>query len=204
MLGRQPVEQAIVDSMWIIMWTFLAVSLTMIVVAVVDVPFQMWNHKRQLRMTRQEVKQEHKDTDGSPELKQRIRRTQHEMAAQRMMQDVPKADVVITNPTHFAVAVKYKHGESRAPVVVAKGADLVAFEIRRVATEHHVPLLRAPALARAIYFTTDLDAEIPEGLYTAVAQVLAYVYQLRDPGRRSPPPLKVNDLPIPDDLRHDD
>lgn len=203
-LGRQPVEQAVIDSLWIIMWTFFFVSLTTTVVALVDVPFQKWNHVRQLRMTRQEVRQEHKDTDGSPELKQRIRRTQQEMAFKRMMEEVPKADVIITNPTHFSVAVRYEHGATRAPKVVAKGADFVAFEIRRVAQEHDVPLLRAPSLARAIYFTTDLDKEIPEGLYTAVAQVLAYVYQLRDPKRRSPVPLKVNNLPIPDELRHDD
>ncbi|HJW81772.1 MAG TPA: EscU/YscU/HrcU family type III secretion system export apparatus switch protein, partial [Acidiferrobacterales bacterium] len=157
---------------------------------------------RQLRMTRQEVRDEMKESDGKPEVKQQIRRLQRELAQRRMMQEVPKADVIVTNPTHFAVALRYDAGKMRAPRVVAKGADLIARHIREVGSEHRVPVFEAPPLARALFYSTELDQEIPEGLYLAVAQVLAYVMQLRDP-RPGAAPAAPGDLPIPPDLRRD-
>jgi flagellar biosynthetic protein FlhB len=202
-LGMEPVEEAIAHAGSLVTWTFLAVSLSTILIAVIDVPFQLWNHKRQLKMTKQEVKQESKETHGSPEVKGRIRRAQMDMAMRRMMAEVPKADVIITNPTHFAVAVKYDQDNMRAPVVVAKGADYVAFEIRRIAQEHNVPILSAPPLARAIYHTTEIDSEIPEGLYLAVARVLAYIFHLRRTASGvNPGEFEKVDLPIPEDFRH--
>lgn len=204
-LGMEPVNQAIAHSGELIFWGLLAVSSSVILIAVFDVPFQLWNHKRQLKMTKQEVKQENKDTDGSPELKGRIRRTQMDMAMRRMMEAVPEADVVITNPSHFSVAIKYDQAKMRAPIVVAKGADLVAFEIRKVAQGNNVPLMSSPALARALFFTTELDDEVPEGLYLAVARVLAYVYHLRQQfgGAYQRTDLEMDDLPIPDDMQFD-
>jgi len=201
----EPVDEAIAHAGSLIVWTFLAVSLSTILIAAVDVPFQLWNHKRQLKMTKQEVKQENKETHGSPEVKGRIRRMQMDLAMKRMMAAVPKADVVITNPTHFAVAVKYDQKKMRAPVVVAKGADLVAAEIRRIAQESNVPVLSAPPLARAIYHTTEIDGEIPEGLYLAVARVLAYIFHLRRTASRvNSGDLEMTDLQIPEDMQYDE
>jgi len=203
-LGLEPVKKAIAHSGELIFWGFLAVSASLILIAAVDVPFQLWNHKRQLKMTKQEVKNENKDTDGSPELKGRIRQTQMAIAARRMMEAVPDADVVITNPTHFSVAIKYEQENMRAPIVVAKGADQIAFQIRNIAKESNVPIMSSPALARAVFFTTEIDDEIPEGLYLAIARVLAYVFQLRDQfssGR--PDAFDPDDLPIPEDMQFD-
>ena len=137
-------------------------------------------------MTRQEVRDEHKEHDGSPQTKQRIRQMQQAQARRRMMHKVPTADVVIVNPTHFAVALKYEPKSMRAPQVVAKGADLVAQNIRRIAEEHRVPIFESPRLARALYRSTDLNREIPAGLYMAVAQVLSYIFRVRtlNPDRR--------------------
>ncbi len=203
-LAREPLEQAIEHGSLMVVWVFLLVSLTMILIAVVDVPFQAWNHRKQLKMTKQEVKQENKDTEGSPELKSRIRQTQMEVMIRRMMQAVPEADVVITNPTHFSVAIKYDQDKMRAPIVVAKGADFVAFEIRRIAQENNVPILSAPPLARAIYHTTELDQEIPEGLYLAVAQVLAFVFHLRQkPGKSGSSEINMPNVEVPDDMHYD-
>ncbi|MFC1750702.1 flagellar biosynthesis protein FlhB [Pseudomonadota bacterium] len=203
-LGHESVEQAIAHAGTLVLWAFLAVSLSTILIAVIDVPFQMWNHKRQLKMTRQEVKQENKETDGSPEVKQRIRQAQYDLAMRRMMEAIPEADVVITNPTHFSVAVKYDQENMRAPIVVAKGADYVAFEIRRIAVENNVPILSSPPLARSIYHTTEVDDEIPEGLYIAVARVLAYIFHLRKTtsGVYDTGDLEMDDLPIPDEMRY--
>jgi len=159
----------------------LILSATMLVIVIVDVPFELWNFNRQLRMTRQEVKEEMKETDGRPEVKQRIRQLQREMSQRRMMEDVPTADVVITNPTHVSVALSYAD-RSGAPKVVAKGRDFVALRIREVAIRHDVPLFEAPPLARALYATTEVGNEIPGDLYLAVARVLAYLYQLRRSG----------------------
>ncbi len=179
--------------------TFLVVSLATVIVAAIDVPFQLWQHGRQLRMSRQELKDEMKETDGSPEMKSRIRSLQQEVARRRMMEEVPKADVIITNPEHYAVALKFDPDRMAAPLVVAKGVDEVAANIRAVGDEHNVMRFAAPPLARALYYTTKLNHEIPAGLYVAVARVLAYVFQLRDGVVNVPLP---TDLPIPDEYVH--
>lgn len=197
-LGKLSLEHAMASSVQSLAWVFLWASLPMILVAAIDAPYQVWSFNKQLRMTRDEIKKEHKETDGSPEIKRKVRQIQQQIAMQRMMQKVPQADVVITNPTHFSVAIKYDQKKMRAPIVIAKGADLVAFEIRRIAQGADVPILSAPPLARAIYHHTELDQEIPEGLYVAVAQVLAYIYHLKKTGFRSPK-RELHDLPIPDE-----
>ncbi|GAA0705413.1 flagellar biosynthesis protein FlhB [Dyella marensis] len=145
----------------------------------IDAAYQRYDHGRRLRMTKQELRDENKESEGNPELKGRIRQVQHQLARRRMMQELPKADVVVTNPTHFAVALKYDESRMRAPRVVAKGADVLAMQIRQVAAGHRIPMVEAPPLARALYATTELGREIPAALYVAVAQVLAYVFQLR-------------------------
>jgi flagellar biosynthetic protein FlhB len=158
---------------------FLTIVGALGVVAALDGPYQMWHYANKLKMTRQEVIQESKESDGNPQIKGKIRQMQREMARSRMMAAVPTADVVVTNPTHFAVALKYADGQRGAPQVVAKGADEVAAKIREIAKENKVALLEAPPLARALYKHTDIGDEIPEALYSAVAEVLAYVFQLR-------------------------
>lgn len=178
-LSATPVDLALGDATRLIATTFLICSLSLIVIALVDVPFQVWQHRKQLRMTLQEVKDELKETDGRPEVKSRIRQMQQEAAGKRMLEDVPRADVVVTNPTHFAVALRYADGEMNAPIVLAKGVDQMAGRIRCVAEEHDVPLFEAPYLARALYWTTEIGAEIPAQLYLAVAQVLTYIFGLR-------------------------
>lgn len=178
-LGAAPVNQAIGASAGMAAMALLMLSLSLILIAAVDVPFQLWQHAKQLRMTRQEVRDEMKETDGRPEVKSRIRGLQQEFARRRMLQDVPTADVVITNPTHFAVALKYDEARMRAPRVVAKGADLVAARIRELAAENRVALFEAPPLARALYRSADIGQEIPATLYVAVAQVLTWVYKVR-------------------------
>jgi len=204
-LGKQEVEVAMAALGHLVLWGFLAISSSLILIALIDVPFQRWNHIRQLKMTKQELRDESKETDGNPELKGRIRRMQIELSQQRMMQDVPEADVIITNPTHYAIALKYDQTGSGAPLVVAKGADLIAQQIRMVAEANEVPILSAPPLTRAVYFNTEIGEEIPAGLYIAVAQVLAFVFQLRRYNNRggNKPHLNTEDLPIPDDLKHD-
>lgn len=190
-LGRQPIGEAIVTAFRICGVSLLVVSLGLILIAAVDVPFQLWQYQKKLRMTRQQVKDEFKETEGRPEVKSRIRALQQQAAQRRMMEDVPTADVVITNPTHFAVALKYDDTRMGAPRVVAKGRELVAKRIREIASENNVPLFSAPPLARVLYRTTDIGEEIPAKLYTAVAQVLAYIYQLNEtlrPGQRRPEP----------------
>jgi len=171
-------------------------------IAILDGPYQMWHHANKLKMTRQEVIQESKESDGNPQIKGKIRQMQREMAQKRMMSNVPTADVVVTNPTHFAVALKYGEGQRGAPRVVAKGTDEVAAKIRELAKEHKVAMLEAPALARALYKHTDIDDEIPEALYSAVAEVLAYVYQLRaySKGTLDQYPDRPKKLPVPPEM----
>ena len=204
-LGMQEVEVAMAALGNIVIWGFLAVSSSLILIALIDVPFQHWNHIRQLKMTKQELKDEGKETDGNPEMKGRIRRMQIELSQQRMMQDIPQADVIITNPTHYAIAIRYDQAGNGAPTVVAKGADLIAQQIRTVADANEVPVLSAPPLTRAIYFSTEIGEEIPSGLYIAVAQVLAFVFQLRRYNKQggNKPNLNTEDLPIPDELKRD-
>jgi flagellar biosynthetic protein FlhB len=163
----------------LVAWSFLWLCASLALVAIVDVPLQLFQFKRMLRMTRQELRDEAKESDGRPETKQRIRQMQQTLARRRMMHKVPMADVVIVNPTHFAVALKYDPSKMRAPRVLAKGVDLVAQNIRRIAQEHRVPVFESPKLARALYRSTDLNKEIPAGLYAAVAQVLSYIFRLR-------------------------
>jgi flagellar biosynthetic protein FlhB len=153
------------------------------IVAAIDGPYQIWHYANKLKMTRQEVVQESKESDGNPQVKAKIRQLQREMAKRRMMEAVPTADVVVTNPTHYAVALKYTDGQGGAPKVVAKGSDAVAAKIREIATANKVTLMEAPALARALHKHTEIGDEIPEALYSAVAEVLAYVFQLRSYGK---------------------
>ncbi|MES3025512.1 MAG: flagellar biosynthesis protein FlhB [Pseudomonadota bacterium] len=170
-------------------------------IAAIDGPYQMWHYAHKLKMTRQEVKQEAKESDGNPEIKAKMRQMQREMSRRRMMSAVPTADVVITNPTHYAVALKYADGAGGAPRVVAKGSDAVAARIRALAGEHKVALLEAPALARALHQHTEIGDEIPEALYAAVAEVLAYVFQLRAYGKGGAAyPERPSRLPVPPEL----
>lgn len=202
-LAREPFESGLAHAVSNIGWSFFILSLVLIVIAMVDVPFQLWDHSKQLRMTKQEVKDEGKETEGSPEVRGHIRRMQREISQQRMMEAVAEADVVVTNPTHYAVAIKYDQATMRAPIVVAKGADLIAQQIRNVGTINDVPIVSAPPLARSLYYSVKLNAEIPGGLYLAVAQLLAYVYQLNEIiGRYAKKP-DVPDFPIPDELKRD-
>lgn len=188
----------------LLVWMFILLCSSILFIVVIDVPFQIWNHNKQLKMTKQEVKDEYKDTEGKPEVKGHIRQMQRELAQRRMMAEVPNADVIVVNPEHFAVAIKYDVQRSAAPFVIAKGVDDVAFKIREIARAHNIAIVSAPPLARAIYHTTKLDQQIPEGLFTAVAQILAYVFQLRQyqKGRgRKPIPIPLNQ-PIPDELKY--
>jgi flagellar biosynthetic protein FlhB len=178
-LGRMTPRAAVGRGAHLVSWAFVWLSASLALVAAVDVPLQLFQYKRSLRMTRQELRDESKELDGRPEIKQRIRQMQQTLARRRMMHKVPKADVVIVNPTHFAVALKYDAKKMRAPRVLAKGADLVAANIRRIAEEHRVPVFESPKLARALFRSTDLDKEIPPGLYMAVAQVLSYIFRVR-------------------------
>lgn len=204
-LGQQEVNVAMADLGMLVLWVFMAISSSLILIALIDVPFQHWNHIRQLKMTKQEVKDESKESDGNPEVKGRIRRLQIEISQRRMMQDVPQADVIITNPTHYAVALRYDQKGNGAPTVVAKGVDIIAQQIRMVGEANEVPILEAPPLTRALYFSTEIGEEIPSGLYIAVAQVLAFVFQLRRYNARGgrKPHIKPEDLPIPDELKRD-
>jgi flagellar biosynthetic protein FlhB len=178
-LGHMAPRAAIGRGAGLLAWAFVWLCAALAPVAMVDVPLQLFQFKRSLRMTRQELRDEAKESDGRPESKQRIRQIQQQMARRRMMHKVPTADVVIVNPTHFAVALKYDPKNMRAPRVLAKGVDLVAQNIRRIAAEHRVPIFESPKLARALYRSTDLNHEIPAGLYVAVAQVLSYVFRIR-------------------------
>jgi len=202
-LGDLEIDVALAETGSLIFWGFFFISCALIVVTMIDVPFQLWDHKKQLMMTLQEIKDEYKETDGHPEVKQHIRKLQMEMAERRMMQEVPNADVVITNPTHYAVALKYDQTSMGAPRVIAKGADLIAAEIRRVAEENNVPIAAAPPLTRALFYNTEINDEIPAGLYLAVAQILAYVYQLDKTKRSSNNEIELPEVDIPDDLKHD-
>lgn len=202
-ISEEPTVPAMAHVVWTIAWSFFFLACATILIAAIDVPFQIYDHQKKLRMTKQEVKDEYKDTEGKPEVKGRIRQLQREMAQRRMMADVPTADVVITNPTHYAVALRYDQKSMGAPVVVAKGADEVAFKIMEIAREHKVELLRTPPLTRAVYHNTKVGEEIPDGLYMAVAQVLAYIFQLRQFRKGHAARPTMPDFPIPRDMRRD-
>ncbi|HQN64443.1 MAG TPA: flagellar biosynthesis protein FlhB [Methylophilus sp.] len=178
-LSTQSVHQAISHVSDLMLMGFLSIVGALVLIAAIDVPYQLYQYANKLKMTKEEVRQEAKELEGNPQIKARIRQQQREIARRRMMAEIPNADVVITNPTHYAVAIKYKDDSMRAPVVVAKGADAVALKIREIAAEHHVLTMEAPKLARALFAHTELGDEIPEALYAAVAEVLAYVFQMR-------------------------
>jgi flagellar biosynthetic protein FlhB len=202
-LGMEPTRVAIAHAMSLTGYSFLMLAGTLGLIAAVDVPWQLFQHHKQLRMTRQEVRDEMKESEGSPEIKGRVRMMQREIARRRMMHEVPKADVVIVNPTHFAVALKYDEKRMRAPVLVAKGADVIAARIREIATDSLVPIFEAPPLARALFKSVEIGGEIPATLYVAVAQVLTYIYQLktaRRDGVNAPAPPDID--PTIDQAKH--
>lgn len=200
-LGGESLDMALSHAAELFTSSFMLITLALIIIAAIDVPFQLWDHGKQMRMTLQEVKDEMKDTEGKPEVRSRIRQLQREMAQARMMEAVPQADVVITNPTHLAVALKYDPDTMRAPRVLARGADLIAANIRRVATENDVLLVETPPLARALYHSTEIGQEIPAGLYLAVAQILAYVYQLKSVQKNGGVKPSQPDTELPDDFK---
>jgi flagellar biosynthetic protein FlhB len=196
-LAGQPFDSALGATAALVMVSVLTIAAAMSAIAAVDVPLQIWQYARNLRMTREDVKRETKESEGDPHVKAAVRAQQRAAARKRMMAEIPKADVVVTNPTHYAVALRYEQS-MRAPTVVAKGADLLAARIRGIAELHHVPILEAPPLARALYTHTDLGEPIPEKLYTAVAEVLAYVFQLKNGGTAGLKPL--GDVAVPAEL----
>lgn len=200
-LARESLEVGVRHSLYISLWATLLISCSTILIAAVDVPFQIWEHSKKLKMSRQDIKDEMKDSDGKPEVKGRMRQMQREMANRRQMASVPKADVIITNPTHFAVALRYDPDTMATPILLAKGTDQTAMKIREIAREYKIEQVRSPVLARAIYHTTQIDGEIPQGLYLAVAQVLAYVFQLRNfrKGRGERPDFPSN-IRVPKDM----
>ena len=203
-LSMDVYPQNIFHALDILLNFVLLISCSLLIVVAIDIPFQIWQHADQLKMTKQEVKDEYKDTEGKPEVKGRIRMLQREAAHRRMMADVPQADVIVTNPEHFSVALRYQQKTDRAPIVVAKGTDHIAMKIREIAREHDITIVPAPPLARALYYTTELEQQIPDALFTAVAQVLAFVFQLKQYRKRGGqrPKLKDYELPIPPEYRH--
>lgn len=208
-IGQQSIRPAIHHASWIVIWSAIGMSAATLLIALVDVPFQIFDNAQKLKMTRQQVKDEFKDSEGKPEVKSRIRQLQRELAQARMMSAIPDADVIITNPEHFSVALKYDSEGLSAPVVVAKGADQTAIKIREIAIAHQVPIMQSPPLTRAVFYSTEIDEVIPAKLYLAVAQVLAYIYQLRQrPSYRSSPgPIRNSELnrqiEIPEELQFD-
>ena len=188
----------------LLLWMFLALALSIGIIVAIDAPYQVWDHARQLKMSLQEIKDEMKNTEGSPEIKGRIRQAQYDMSQRRMMQDVPESDVVITNPTHFSVALKYDTAQGGAPMMVAKGMDEMALHIRTIAKEHGVEIVQSAALARSLFYTAEVNEEIPEELFAAVAQVLAFIFQLNEhkKGRAKRPTPIAKNLPIPEDFKY--
>lgn len=200
-LSSLTVERGITSTHHYLLIAFVWAVGSLGLIALIDVPYQLFSYKKKLRMTKEELKQEAKEANGNPEIKARLRQQQREMARRRMMSAVPAADVVITNPTHYAVAIQYTEGNMGAPKVVAKGLDEVAFKIRDVAKQYKVLVIEAPKLARALYANADVSDEIPQQLYSAVAEVLAYVFQVRQfTGASGPYPKEPSDIFVPDEL----
>ena len=195
-LPQASLEAAVSEGVALATTALLAMVAGLGLLAALDVPWQHFQHRSKLKMTKQELRDELKESEGNPEVKARVRQVAREMSRRRMMEAVPTADVVITNPTHYAVALKYSAGAMRAPKVVAKGVDEMALAIRDVAGKHRIAVVEAPPLARALYRLAKVDQEIPVKLYAAVAQVLSYVYQLRAwvPGRGAMPTLDGIDV----------
>ena len=201
-LGFMSIFSALASAGDLLLWSFIGFSAVLILVVAIDVPFQLWNHNKQLKMTMQEVKDEMKESDGRPEVKSQIRRMQRQLSEQRMMDSVPMADVIITNPTHYAVALKYDQEGLGAPRVVAKGQDFMALKIREVAEANNVPIFEAPPLARALHGMVEIGHEIPGDLFKAVAQVLAYIFQLKTLGQQTPvKPVAPSYFDVPDKYR---
>ncbi|GAB3480964.1 flagellar biosynthesis protein FlhB [Marinomonas epiphytica] len=202
-LPFQSVQLAVAHGIDIVIWSFVFVSLALVLIAAIDVPFQIWSHKEKLKMTKQEVKDEFKQQEGDPQVRGRIRQLQRQAAMNRMMADVPDADVIITNPTHFSVALKYDQVGGKAPVMLAKGADFMALKIREVGNHYDIPVIQSPDLARAVYHHTEIGDEIPQGLFKVVAQLLAYVYQLRNVRQGAQRPEAMPELNVPDEFQWD-
>lgn len=202
-LVDESIGNAIIHSLEISIFATIALSATTILIAAIDVPLQIYEYNKKLKMSRQDQKDEAKDMEGKPEVKGRIRQLQREMAQRRMMSNVPQADVIITNPEHFSVALKYDPETMDTPLMIAKGGDHTALKIREIASAHKIEIIQSPVLARAIFYTTEVDQEIPSGLYLAVAQVLAYVFQLRNfrkgKGEKPAYPRNIN---VPRDMRY--
>lgn len=198
-LGLIEVMPGLASAGQLLVHAFLVMSLGLIVIALIDVPYVLWKHAEDMKMTLQEVKDEYKQTEGNPEIKGRIRRMQREMAMRRMMQDVPNADVIITNPEHYAIALKYDIDKMNAPIVLAMGMDFMAAQIRSIAQKNTIEIVRSPALARALYYNSEVGQVIPRSLFTAVAQILAMVFQLRERKIKQMP--EFDHLDIPTDLK---
>ncbi len=197
----QSLQDAFPDFIQTLLIAALLIILGLALIAIIDVPFQLWQYRKKLRMTKDEVKRENKEQEGDPHVKARVRSLQMEMARRRMMTEVPKADVVVTNPTHFSVALKYDPAKMSAPVVVAKGRGEIALKIREIAKEHNVPMLEAPPLARALFAHCELEQPVPGALYTAVAEVMAYIYQLNHwLEKGGAQPVAPAKLPVPEKL----
>ena len=192
-ISLMALEPGLTASASIITMAFLVASSTLIIIALIDAPYQVYQHNQKMKMSLKEVKDERKDTEGSPEVKQRIRQKQREVSAARMLEAIAEADVVITNPEHFAVALAYDPSSEDPPKVVAKGTDVMAERIRERAGEEGVPLFQSPVLARALFFTTEIEAFIPEPLFEAVAQVIAYIFNINSINRSS----NLRDKPVP-------
>jgi len=205
-LSVTPMPASIYEALDMLIWMFLLLCCSMLLIVVIDVPYQIHKHNEELKMTKQEVKDEYRNSEGKPEVKQRIRQLQYEASQRKMMADVPDADVIVTNPTHYSVAIKYEQQGARAPFIIAKGVDFMALKIREVAREHEVPVMESPALCRAIYHTTEIGDEVPEELFIAIAQVLAYIYQLEQfrKGKSGRPKALPDDLKIPKDFQYND
>lgn len=196
-LIQQPLPGAVADGANLVLWALATMCIGLILLAAVDVPYQMWSYRKNLMMTREELRQELKDTEGNPEVKGRIRRLLQQLSQGRMLEAVPAADAVVVNPSHYAVALRYDAARMGAPQVVAKGVDEIALAIRKVAEANNVPIVSAPPLARALYRRVRIGGEVPVALYAVVAEVLGYVYQLKNPARRGPPP-RLPELRMPD------
>ncbi len=202
-LGQMPLELAMQEGGMILLWAFFYICLSLMVIAAIDVPYQIYSHTEKLKMSMQDIKDEMKEMEGRPEVKAQVRQRQREMAMGRMLDEVTNADVVITNPQHFSVALVYDQTGSGAPIVLAKGQGEIAARIRELAQTQSVQMLRMPLLARALYFTSEINEEIPEGLFVAVAQVLAYVYQLNVVTPGIPQPQQPNPE-VPADFRYNE
>jgi flagellar biosynthetic protein FlhB len=204
-LFKNSVTVSMTHAINIFLKSALFIAAATILIALIDVPFQLYDHKRKLRMSFQELKDEFKDTEGKPEIKGKIKRLQQEISQRKMLKAVPNADVIITNPEHYSVALSYDPTTMKAPILIAKGIDTIALKIREIGKKYQVPTVTVPPLARSLYYHAQIDREIPEGLYIAIAQILAYIYQLDQYyAGKAEKPNGIPSCPIPNSLRVDD